>query len=94
MQLYEVFALLAAIGLVANFFRLRQQARELREAREQLFQANLKEAQKFEKQIKDLETGILEKKEKLNEGIKIFRVHDSSTVPSDDDNGDGSGPAG
>jgi hypothetical protein len=73
MQLSEVLALLAGVGLVALYFKNRQTERALREAREQSFNNNLERAKKIDAQIKEIENTVLEKKEKYEKDVIEFR---------------------
>lgn len=74
MELYELFAALGAVGLIALYFKIKQQQRSLNQAREALFEANNTRAKEIHKQVEELEKQISKKKDVYAENVRKFRA--------------------
>lgn len=85
MEISELFALLAGIGVIALYLKTKQNARDLREAR---VKEAIKEADEIHRAAQEIRDGLVKKKEEYEEAkrkLVVFAVHDGDKSSTNDD---------
>jgi hypothetical protein len=86
-ELWHILTLISGVGIAALYLRVKRHQREIREARELLFEVNNRRVREIDEQVKKLEEEFVVKRGEHEKKVLEFR---NKFGTGNDDSGDSS----